>query len=134
MTSLRVHLASFASRIEARVDAARIRFRLRHGWLDPLRIVTYRGYGTRDALHLRGRVVARKSVNRPTRGDSAWRNLRGMLRRFTGEEIPGATVRIHFTGDPSPPIEVTSDEEGFFAVTHPLPTAGSGWHEASVEL
>lgn len=134
MPSPRQHLASFASRIEARADAARVRFRLRRGWLDPIRVLVYRGYGTRDALHLRGRVVSRKSVNRPTRGDSSWRNLRGMVRRFTGEEIPGATVRVHFAGDPGPPIEATTDEEGFFAVTHPLPTAGSGWHEAKIEL
>lgn len=134
MPSPREHLASIASRIEARADAARVRFRLRHGWLDPIRVLAYRGYGTRDALHLRGRVVARKAVNRPTRGDSAWHNLRGMYRRFTGEEIPGATVRVHFVGDPGPPIEATTNEEGFFTVTSPLPTAGSGWHAAKVEL
>jgi phosphatidate phosphatase APP1 len=134
MSHLGLRLTSFASRIEARIDTARVRFRLRHGWLDPFRVVVYRGYGTRAALHLRGRVVSRKSVGRPTRGDSAWRNLQGMYRRFTGEEIPGATVRVHFAGDPGPPTEAITDEEGYFTITHALPTAGSGWHEATVEL
>lgn len=134
MTSLRVRLASVASRIEARFDQLRVRFRVRRGWLDPIRVVAFRGYGTPEALNLRGRVVSRKAIGRPTQGDSAWRNLRGMLRRFTGEEIPGATVRVHFAGDPGPPVEAATDEEGFFLVAHPLPTAGSGWHEARVEL
>ncbi len=134
MTSLRERLASVASRFEAQFDVSRVRFRVRRGLLDPIRVVAFRGYGTPGALHLRGRVVARKAVNRPTRGDSAWRNLLGMLRRFTGEEIPGATVRVSFAGDPGPPLEVTTDEEGFFAVEHKLVTAGSGWHEARVEL
>lgn len=134
MSTPRISLASVASRIEALADTARVRFRLRRGWLDPIRVVAYRGFGTRDALNLRGRVVSRKSVNRPTRGDSAWRNLQGMYRRFTGEEIAGATVRIRFHGDPGPPVEATTDEEGYFFVTHPLPTAGSGWHEATVEI
>jgi phosphatidate phosphatase APP1 len=134
MSSLRLRLISIASRIEARIDAARVRFRLRHGWLDPLRVVAYRGYGTRDALHLRGRVVSRKPVGRATRGDSAWRNLQGMYRRFTGEEIPSATVRVRFASDPGPPIKAITDEEGYFTITHAMPTAGSGWHEATVEL
>jgi phosphatidate phosphatase APP1 len=134
MPPLRERLASVASRIEARFDASRVRFRVRRGLLDPIRVVAFRGYGTRDALHLRGRVVARKPIGRPTHGDSAWRNLRGMYRRFTGEEIPGATVRVRFAGDPGPPLTATTDEEGFFSVTHALSTAGSGWHEATVEL
>lgn len=130
----RARFASVASRVEARLDAARVRFRLRRGWLDPVQVAVYRGYGTPQALHLRGRVVARRALGRATVGDSPWRNLRGMLRRFTGEEIPGATVRVHFAGDIAPPLTATTDEEGFFLIDHAPATPRAGWHDATVEL
>ena len=76
MTSLRERVATVASEIEARFDLSRVRFRVRRGLLAPIRVVTFRGYGTPGALHLRGRVVSRKAIGRPTHGDSAWRNLR----------------------------------------------------------
>src|SRR3954447_19777847 len=98
----RAALATAASRIEARFDAARVRLRLARGWLAPLRVVVYRGYGTSAALRVHGRVVSRPPVSRATATDSAWRNLRGMYRRFTGEEIPGARVRVGVADDGGP--------------------------------
>jgi phosphatidate phosphatase APP1 len=134
MAGWRERLAAMVNRIEVPLDTARLRFWLRRGWLDPVSVVTYRGYGTPDALYLRGRVISRRAIGAATSTDSAWRNLRGMYRRFTGMEIPGATVHVRFAGDPGPPVAATTDDEGFFTIEHALPTAAPGWREALVDL
>lgn len=134
MAGWRSRLTGAAHRIEVPFDRARVRFRLRHEWLDPVRVVLYRGYGTPTTLHLRGRVVARRAIASATRSDSAWRNLRGMYRRFSGVEIPGATVQVRFAGDDGPPVAAVTDDDGFFSVAHTPARAGTGWREATAEI
>ena len=134
MAGWRERLAAAANRIEVPLDVVRVRFWLRRGWLDSVSVVVYRGYGTPTMLRLRGRVISRRAIVSATSTDSVWRNLRGMYRRFTGLEIPGATVHVRFADDPGPPVAATTDDEGFFIVEHTLPTAGPGWREATVEL
>ena len=134
MAGWRGRLAAATNRIEVPFDLARVRFWLRRGWLDPVSVVVYRGYGTPTLLRLRGRVISRRAIGTATSTDSAWRNLRGMYRRFTGLEIPGATVHVRFAADPGPPIAALTDDEGFFTIEHNLSTADPGWREATVDL
>ncbi len=149
MANWRVRLASATSAVEVRFDRVRVRVRLRLGWLDPIRVILYRGYGTTETRFLRGRVVSRKVVRRATDSDSTWRNIRGMYRRFAGEEIPGARVLVRFTDSggedggstdgggtdgEDAPTEAVTDSEGFFVVAQPLASAETGWREVRVDL
>ena len=103
MSGWRMRLAAVASRIELPIDAARRRFWRRLGLQDPIQIVIYRGYGTPDALRLRGRVVARRASaarRGATRPGATCAGCTALRRRGN----PGATVRVHFAGDHGPPI------------------------------
>ncbi|CAA9541038.1 MAG: hypothetical protein AVDCRST_MAG88-15, partial [uncultured Thermomicrobiales bacterium] len=135
MADWRTRMAGALSGIEVRLDAVRLRFLLRRGVLDPVRVVPYRGWGTPGMIHLRGRVVARRQIRRPTANDNAWRNLRDTWRRFLGTEIANARVHARF-GDREVGEAVT-DEEGFFAFQFapPVPPPpDQPWHEVALEL
>lgn len=99
---------------------------------DPLVIHTYPGYGTRERLFLRGRVLDDEGLRPAPAGATVWRNLRDAWRRFETDERPGVRVRGLFQGHAT---EALTDDEGFFELAiepaQPLP-ADRSWHE--VEL
>lgn len=112
----------------------RFEFKLRTGRLDPVEILPYRGYGTRRALFLKGRVLERKGITRSSARDTIWRNLRNMAKRFMSDEVPGARVRALFGGST---LETVADEEGFFEVRFDLPEPLEGrtaWYPVDLEL
>ena len=101
---------------------------------DPIQIVPYRGFGNSTTFFLRGRVLEDKKIGLSTDKDSAWRNLQNAWKRFESDEIGGARVRVSKDGIYQ---EVTTDSEGFFAVTleTPQPVANQNfWQELDVEL
>ncbi|HLF27161.1 MAG TPA: phosphatase domain-containing protein [Anaerolineae bacterium] len=125
--------AQFASNIDRYFDAAQRRLGGRFG-VRPIRIVAYRGYGTREALYLKGRVLEDNGIRPASENDTLWDNLVNMIKRFTSREVPGARVLARFDGLER---EVTADREGFFEVWiephRPLP-ADVLWHRIGLEL
>lgn len=101
----------------------------------PLRVVPYLGYGTRERVRLRGRVLAGSPELRPASpDDSRLVNLFRALRRFETDEVPGAEVELRLA-DAS--VRVTTGPEGYFEAelepSVPLPPEG-GWHPVEVDL
>ncbi len=134
MANWRTALVAALERIDRRYDRVRLGLKLRHGWLDPVEILPYRGHGTQGALYLKGRVLEEKGVVTAGIADGPWRNLRAMHRRFASAEIPWARVRVRY-GDCE--RELRADGEGFFqARLEPSapPPADRAWHEVEVEL
>ncbi|MFP4515172.1 MAG: App1 family protein [Desulfovibrionales bacterium] len=86
----------------------------RTGTLGPLEIIPYRGYGTRDEVHLMGRVVEHKNVRPAQEEDSFLQNMTNMYRRFTRMPIPGALVRAGVDGRAR---EVRTDGQGYFRLS-----------------
>jgi phosphatidate phosphatase APP1 len=120
--------------VEGWFDRLRFGIRRRTRRLSPIEILPYRGYGTRDALFLKGRVLEMVRLKPSSAGDSRRDNLRNMARRFLSSEIPHARVRATYRGHE---IEATSDEEGFFDLRFELAQPLEGdtvWHPVEIEL
>ncbi len=106
--------------------------RLRRG--RRLRIDAYHGYGTRDLLHVRGRVLRDAGVGRVGPDDRVLRNLGNTLRRALTDEVPGARVRARFRGVVR---EVVTDRNGFFDIVLPVSDEllpPGVWHEVELVL
>ncbi len=43
-----------------------------------------------------GAVIEDKGIRRPEQGQKVWRNFLNMIKRYSGDEIPGALVRIEY--------------------------------------
>jgi phosphatidate phosphatase APP1 len=101
---------------------------------EPICIVAYRSYGTRDLLYLKGRVLEERRIRPASPTDSAWRNMANMYRRFESDEIAGARVLAHYGAAEH---EAVTDREGFFEVriapVAPLP-ADQLWHAVELAL
>lgn len=134
MSDWKRSVATAANAIEKRFDRLKFDLKLRTRRLDPVEILPYRGYGTRRALFLKGRVLERKGITRSSTRDTIWQNLRNMTKRFMSDEVPGARVRALF-GESA--LETVADEEGFFEVRFDLPEPLEGrpaWHPVDLEL
>lgn len=131
------HVAGYAfHRIEVVWDAARFRWKVELGLLDRLEVLPYRGYGTRDSIYLKGRVLEEKGITRSSLTATTYENFRNMIRRFNSSEIPNATVRGRHSGVEA---DTEANEEGFFEFNFDLPTGVEPdgkfeWHPVEVEL
>lgn len=106
----------------------KLRGPLRHAQL-----VTYRSYGTREQLVVRGRVLTNRPF-RPSQTDSEWRNAWYMLQRWATRVIPGTPVRTRWAGQE---VSSATDQDGHFRIE--IPTGGrlpenASWHEVIVDL
>ena len=120
------------SAIEERLDALKRRLDARWGEDEPLHVLPFRGYGTRERLWLRGRVLQAESVPEMREDPSLLDNLRDMLERYETDEVPGAQVRVTF-GDRVWTVE--SDAEAYFTVDIPDPErVESPWTPVELEL
>lgn len=97
-------------------------------------IIPYMGYGTRENLNFKGRVLEDNGIRQVKATDGVWRNMVNTYRRFESDEIPRARLRASFQGITQ---EIVADEEGFFELTieldEPL-SADLGWERVSLEL
>src|SRR3954452_6998641 len=119
--------------VENRYDRAKFKRRQRRG-LGKLLIMPFVGYGTREELILKGRVLRDKNISAPMDTTSTMTNLIDTYKRFQSSEIPGATVRASI-GDYS--REVVSNDEGFFEFhlqPGPLPTTEDHPYLVNLEL
>lgn len=120
--------------IGRRLRANRLGLKWYFDQVDPIHIVPYRGYGTPELLHLRGRVLEDKGVSRRAVARSGWRNLRDMYHRFESDEIGGARVRACFADRQ---VETLADPHGYFAFrfTPPhLERERRDWHSIPLEV
>lgn len=119
------------------------RAKKRLGLFDPLRLLPFRGYGTRERLVVSGRLLEREGViydaDEAAEAEDATHasngrldNLRASIRRFRSDEIPDARIAVRFG---SVREEVVTDEEGFFRLELALPEpVEPGWKQVELEL
>lgn len=126
-----LHLVANA---EERFDELKYRLAYALGGPDPIKIVPYRGYGNRQQLYLKGRVLEDQGIVESRDNDSLWNNLVNMYRRIESDEVPHAHLKARFQEVEQ---DVLADEEGMFDVQltlrHPLPMDRI-WHQVELEL
>jgi phosphatidate phosphatase APP1 len=134
MKSLKRHFSKLAAEIENNYDALALAFRKRLNANDPLQIVTYRTYGTRNRLYVKGRVLKDKEIRKSSKEDSLVGNILSMYKRFESDEVPHARLRLTFEGKV---YETETDSEGYFVVNlhteKPIHWEDM-WHEVEIEL
>ncbi len=136
MSTLRSTILRAGTRVERNFDRLRRSAKRRLGLADPVTIQPFRGDGDHQQLRLRGRVLEVEGLQAPEPGDSVWKNLHRMLRRYESDEIPGARVRASFAGRQ---VEVEADEEGFIDIElevdlEPDPPPAERWRAVELEL
>jgi phosphatidate phosphatase APP1 len=89
----------------------RRRIKRRFGWLAPLRISLYGGFGTEAAISVRGRVLEESPLAAPTAADRTLANLRRAFAQFESDEVAGVEIELTANGSQT---RVVSDEDGYF--------------------
>lgn len=120
--------------MEKRYDALKYRLYYALGGPGPIRIQPYRGYGTDERLHLKGRVLEKRGITPPSETASRWANLVNMYRRLHSREVPHPRLVARFNGIHQ---EIAGDEEGMFEVSlelqRPL-NSDEMWQSVELEL
>ena len=115
MTDWKATLAALVHEVEARLDSAGrsvSRIAARAGVeRDPIMAVVFRGFGTSDRVHVKGRVLEDEGFAPISDATTRWQNLLAALKRFESDEVPGARVRLSYAGRTT---EVVTDDEGYF--------------------
>ena len=70
----------------------------RLGWLGIPILLPYIAYVYNDKMVITGAVIEDKGLSTPEEKQSLWSNLLAMIKRYTGDEMAGARVRIRFRG------------------------------------
>src|SRR5690606_19856764 len=132
--ALKRRLIKLAAGIEDSFDSLAFAFRKRLNTDAPIQVVTYRTYGTRREMNVKGRVLKDKGLVKADGSQRVWHNILEMYKRFQSDEIPGATVRINVNGRN---YETSTDDEGYFDfhffLEKEIEWIGS-WFEVAVDL
>jgi phosphatidate phosphatase APP1 len=134
MSNWQEAIAPFVRSVEKVYDRAKYRLYRALGELEQIKIVPYRGYGTRETLYLKGRVLKARGITPAGEADSLWRNFINMWKRLASREVPYARVQAEVQ---TLKREVQADEEGMFEVQidppSPLPEDPL-WHTIALTL
>jgi phosphatidate phosphatase APP1 len=100
---------------------------------DPIHILPYRGFGTRERWLIQGRVLQDEPLGAAGEKDRIWRNIENTWRRFESDEVPGARLRVRAPGWEQ---EVVADGEGYFQaqVEPPAFEPTALWQTVELEL
>lgn len=111
MADFKSKLERFFERVEGAADRFSLKRRQKRNFNNALKIVPFFGYGTREKIRIKGRVVEDEGEIVSSETDSVWRNIKNMYRRFETDEIPFARVKAIFQNRE---IETQADDEGYF--------------------
>lgn len=96
-----------------------------------VKIVPYLGHGTATHLCFKGRVLENYTVLPSYDDDSAWSNLRNIIRRFNSDELPDVEITANFA---QYEFTAKTDEEGFFDIEFNLDKPIEGlWQEIELQ-
>ncbi len=127
-------VAMVASQVEEHFDRLKYGLVYRLHGLDPVNVLIYNGYGDRQRIHIKGRVLVNKGELESRDNDTLWRNLINMYRRLESDEVPFAELIVRAGGAET---RVKADEEGYFQtwldLANPVPE-GNLWQEVEAEL
>lgn len=114
MASWKELLTNASSDIETQFDRLKTRLFGRLDADEPYKIIYYRGFGSPQAVWLKGRVLRQKWLTTPSDRDTFWQNMLATYQRFDSDEVPNVTVRIEAFGQTHTTV---TDESGYFELT-----------------
>jgi phosphatidate phosphatase APP1 len=110
----------------------RRRIKRRLGWLAPLRISLYGGFGTAAEISVRGRVLEESPRAAPTAADKGLANFKRAFAQFETDEVAGVEIELTANGTRT---RVVSDADGYFQARMALTErARPGWLSVSAEV
>jgi phosphatidate phosphatase APP1 len=133
MSEPAIKVARIAHRLERGFDFLRSKFGHRYRNGRP-QIVPYLGFGSREKLLIKGRLLLDRGIRVGGENDNVWRNFANMYKRFNSAEIAGARIRAHFQDVEQ---ETVTDEEGFFdfaIIPKNEPPTNQLWHDVELDL
>ncbi|MCU1290242.1 MAG: hypothetical protein JWN60_2471 [Acidobacteria bacterium] len=92
-------------------DGFRSRLKRIKGTENPLKIIPFTGYGTREKFWMSGRVLEDDGDIVTNQNDGKLQNLVNLYKRFETDEVSGARIRAVFGNAET---EVFTDKEGYF--------------------
>jgi phosphatidate phosphatase APP1 len=131
---LRTSILKKVNILDDKFDNLKFKVRKKLGRIGPIWIQPYKGYGNSQALYLKGRVLKDRNIRPAQESDSAWSNLKAMVKRFNSSELPGVSVKATYLD-----VEKTAvtDKEGYYEMTltlkAPLPRK-TFWIDVDLEL
>ncbi len=100
----------------------------------PIKIATYRGFGSQHTIFVQGRVLVRKSF-REKDEKSFFEYLLSTYNQFESDEVPNARLKIQVGNNI---YDVSTDKEGFFTLDErldePLPATADSWYTVQIRL
>ena len=114
-------------------DIINTAFRGRHGYIEDVIIMAFRGYGNKQKTYFSGRVLKDRYIAKTNAKDDIFKNILRMYKHFGSKELAGVSVTACY-GHISQ-IAVT-DDEGYFRFELPFQTNGSNqlWHKIKLKL
>jgi len=110
----------------------RRRIKRRLGWLAPLRISLYGGFGTLSEVSVRGRVLEERPGAAPSATDRGFDNFRRAFAQFESDEVAGVELELR-AGERR--VRVMTDADGYFHARLPLAErAAPGWFRIDAEV
>ena len=97
---------------------------------DPVIILPYLWYGTREQLSVCGRVLQDEGFRPAREAERRWRNLGAFFKRMESDAVPGARLRARYDNSSA---ATASDRQGYFQVQIAA-KARTGWNEVALEL
>ena len=65
---------------------------------EPILLIPYRGFGTKEQIFLQGRVLVDQRIQTAHDDDTLWENLHTMYLRFTSREVADVRVQVDLQG------------------------------------
>ncbi len=109
--------------------------RLLKKWLGltaPPVLLPYRGYGNLQKIHVNGHLLCDRLIYEVHLQDNFFKNLRGILNRYSVVAIEGVRIRVRFLEEEQ---IVVTDANGLFEATfeYATPLSRTGWLPATYE-
>lgn len=114
MASWKELLTNTATDIETQFDRLKTRLFGRLDADEPYKIIYYRGFGSPEAVWLKGRVLRQQWLTTPSDRDTFWQNMLATYQRFDSDAVPNVTVRVEAFGQTHTTV---TDKEGYFDLT-----------------
>lgn len=117
----------------------RQKVKLKHwlGWLGVPQLIPYRGFGSCSSknVFVYGMLTENKGLEKPKSKQSAFENIVSMIKRYSGDQIPGARLSVEFEDQKQ---EIQSSDNGLYHASFPLsdriPEKKSTWINYKVQI